>query len=488
MTLDGILALTSRKVAAGVAAAATDAFAPNVASYISPAGGATRSAGAVAKVALVAQAQNRDAANFGGENLLATLASLKSDVAPHAGRYRDAAGEGGSDWSGSFSQSLALLVTSRSGTIAPDAVEYLVDLQCDNGGFPYSPAEATGRCATNSDADNDATAMAVQALTAAGVAGVPGASAAVEKAADFLVAAQGADGSFNAPPWVGINANTTGLAGQALRLAGRTAAADKATSWLSGLQLTCANTAEGVSASVRGAIAYDTDSLATLTATGADSAALDQLRFTQTQAIFGFPGSDGFATMSSTGASATVPALSCGAPRTAPLAPGVANIKYAASMKSAKVAIANAGDASTTYRVKKGATGAWSAWKPTTANQLSVIASKSARFVEVKATNSEGDSPVTTVLIQARKSTAGLRGCQGAGSINISQSSATRATATFAKRKKSCASWRSTTNGKWRTIKKGATSVSFNVPSAVGVNWQIRTGQRLVAISVRTPR
>lgn len=488
MTLDGILALTSRKVASSVAAAATDAFAANAASYISPTGGSTRSAGAVAKVALVAQAQNRDATNFGGEDLLATLESLKSSAAPNVGRYRDAAGVGGSDWSGSFSQSLALLVTSRAGAVAPDAVEFLINLQCDNGGFPYSPNESTGKCSANSDADNDATAMAVQALTANGVAELPGAATAAAKAADFLAAAQAANGSFDAPPWVGQNANTTGLAGQALRLAGRTSAADRATAWLSGLQLNCENAASGTPAAIRGVIAYDNDSLATLTSVGADSAAMDQLRFTQTQAVFGFPGSDGFATMSATGASAAIPSLSCGSERTAPLAPTVASVKYTATMKSAKITTSSAEGVDTRYRVKKGSSGPWSQWKSAAAGQFSVSASKVARSVEIKAANAVADSPTVTVLVQARKTAASRRGCQGVGSVTITQSSTTRATASFSKRKKSCASWRSSTSGRWKAVKKGSTSVSFNVPSAVGVNWQIRTGLRVVAISVRAPR
>ena len=89
LTADAILALTSRKVAAGAAATATDALRDNVYDYISPAGGDSRSAGAVAKVALVAQVQGRDATTFHDVDLIANLSSLKSTTAPNVGRFRD---------------------------------------------------------------------------------------------------------------------------------------------------------------------------------------------------------------------------------------------------------------------------------------------------------------------------------------------------------------------------------------------------------------
>ena len=69
VTLDGILGLTSRKVAAGVAKAVTDGVESDLLGYISPDSGSSRTAGAVAKVALIAIAQNRDPRAFGGEDL-----------------------------------------------------------------------------------------------------------------------------------------------------------------------------------------------------------------------------------------------------------------------------------------------------------------------------------------------------------------------------------------------------------------------------------
>lgn len=147
--------------------------------YISPAGGDSRSAGAVAKVALVAQVQGRDATTFHDVDLIANLSSLKSTTAPNVGRFRDNVGRLG--LTDHFSQSLALLALDHWGSVPADAVQWLVGLQCANGGYPFSPDEATGHCASNADADNDATAMAIQALVASGVSGQPGVAAALEK-------------------------------------------------------------------------------------------------------------------------------------------------------------------------------------------------------------------------------------------------------------------------------------------------------------------
>ncbi len=490
LTADTILALTSRKVAKDAATAATDALESSVRDYISPGGGNARSAGAVAKVALVAQVQGRDATAFGGEDLIATLGSMKSTTAPNIGRYSDMST--GSDWSGAISQSLALLALSRHNSVPTDAVQFLVNLQCPNGGFSYTPDATTGSCASDSDADADVTSFAVQALAADGVAGQPGVWAALTKAGDYLEGVQKVDGSF-VESWSQVaNASSTGLSAQALKLAGRTAAAAKAATWVGALQVNCENAASGPAAANRGALAYDADGLTTMLASGIDNSNADQFRRTTSQAVLGLDGSDSLAAMSATGASATVPSLTCQAPapsqpKSAPLAPTIGAIAYAASMQSAKISANAAAGATLYYRVRSGAGSNWSAWASSTGT-VSVRASKTARYVEIIARNGDGDSKPTTVLIQSRSSTASRRGCQPIGGVTITHPSSTRAVAKFAARKKACASWRSSSSGRWQTIRRGRKSVSFKVPNAVGVNWQVRTGKRVVSVSVRAPR
>lgn len=488
MTLDGVLALTSRKVAADVAARATTNFETVARSYISGGGTENRSAGAVAKVALVAQVQNRSITNFGGEDLLATLESLKASTGVNAGRYRDKVSAGGSDWSGTFSQSLALLVMSRADAVAADSVAYLVASQCDNGGFPSTASATTGACNSNDDVDNDSTAMALQALNSAGVASRPGVSEAIDKAANYLVNEQGEDGSFDAPPWVGANANTTGLVAQTLRIVGRASEADRATAWLTGLQVSCQDVGLNATAELLGAVAYDPESKVALLTTGANSSALDQLRYTQTQAVFGFVGSDGFSTMSAIGATTDIPAPSCGAQRKAPLQPQIAGIKFASSMKSVRIFTNQEAGLGTVYRIRKGFSGGWSAWTQVSTGAIALNASKTARTVELKATSDGGESVVTSVLIQVRRNSAALRRCQPIGAVTIVPTGVSSASASFSKRKKSCAQWRTTSNGRWKKIQKGKSSLPFRIPTAVGVNWQVRTGSRTTSISVRSPR
>ncbi len=413
---------------------------------------------------------------------------MKSTTAPNVGRYSDMLT--GSDWSGSLSQSLALVALSRHGAVPADAVQFLVNLQCPNGGFSYTPDAATGLCASNSEADADVTSFAVQELVAAGGDGQPGVSAALTKAGDYLEGVQKPDGSF-VESWSQVaNASSTGLSSQALKLAGRAASATKATNWLGALQVNCENAASGPAAQHRGALAYDPDALGTMLASGLDNSNADQFRRTTSQAVLGLDGSDSLSTMSASGASAGAPSLTCQAPtqpRVAPLSPTVSAIAYAASMQSAKISVTPVPGTTLLYRVRSGAGSNWSGWTPS-AGTVPVKASRTARYVELIARTSDGDSKPTTVLIQSRVSSSSRRGCQAIGGVTVTHPTSTRAVAQFAARKQACASWRTTSNGRWRTIKRGSRSVGFSVPKAVGVNWQVRTGSRVVSISVRTPR
>jgi hypothetical protein len=88
---------------------------------------------------------------------------------------------------------------------ATRAAAWLVATQSSGGGFGYRPGVA---------ADVDTTGLAGWALA------VEGRSAAVSRAAAFLRSAQAADGGFPALPGGASNAQSTGLATVALRLAG----------------------------------------------------------------------------------------------------------------------------------------------------------------------------------------------------------------------------------------------------------------------------
>lgn len=159
-----------------------------------------------------------------------------------------------------FVQSLAVLALETTTDGAPAAaVDFLAAGACETDGSYDISGGCTG--------DVDTTAVAAQALRAAG----RDASAQIA----FLVGAQNSDGSFGAPG--DENTNSTALAAQALRDAGETAAADDALAWVLARQKGC-----GAPVGDRGSFATYTDAdgdvrIATTQAVFAGSAALHEL-------------------------------------------------------------------------------------------------------------------------------------------------------------------------------------------------------------------
>ncbi|MGC4788073.1 cell wall anchor protein [Micromonospora sp. DT178] len=297
LTVDGILALSATGVDAPVRQAATAQVAAHVRSYNSyddwgiP--GFT-DGGATAKLLYAASAAGADPTDFGGFDLRTETLSLVAgaDAGHQRGRITSrTTADSGPDASNTFDQSFAVLGLARSGDVPQDTVDFLVRQQCAAGGFRLYPDTADGpspSCDEQAGAtlDVDSTAMAVQALLAAAADGATGATAAAGKAADWLVEQQHADGSFGGSgPTTGANSNSTGLAGQALAAAGRDTEAARAAGALAALQLTAAD--GGAAAADAGAIAYNTDSLATAVASGITDNERDQWRRSTAQALLG---------------------------------------------------------------------------------------------------------------------------------------------------------------------------------------------------------
>jgi hypothetical protein len=236
-TIDAIFAFAATGTAADYAGRAIAWLEkPSVLSnYIG--NGTTESyAGATAKVALAAEVSGLHPASFGGVNLLARLARLLAK----SGRYSDHSAYG--DFSNAFSQSLAILAFSRagSGKVPVSAANFLVRSECKNGGFPLYFGQKT--CVS----DTDATGMAVQALLAAGR------PIAAQRGLRWLAEVQRASGGFAASASVAPNANSTGLAGEALAAGHWPHRAALAKNFLLSLQVGCS-----AKAKERGAIAYD---------------------------------------------------------------------------------------------------------------------------------------------------------------------------------------------------------------------------------------
>lgn len=236
-------------------------------------------AGATAKTALAAEVRGINPAKFGPTNLIARLGKLLTK----SGRYSDHSKFG--DFSNAFSQSLALIALSRDGGTggAPaSAVKFLVASECKNGGFPLNFGAKT--CAS----DPDATALDVQALLAVNE------RYAAARGLAYLGHVQQKDGGFAATGGKGPNANSSGLAGEALAAGGWGTDAAKAVTFLRSLQLNCS-----APAAEQGALAYDSTGYAASTAGDATA-----------QGVLGLA-DVGLATLSARGSASGAARLAC---------------------------------------------------------------------------------------------------------------------------------------------------------------------------------
>lgn len=284
LTADAVLAFDAAGVAQDFATNATSWLAQpgSTAAYLGD--GDTESyAGPHAKLALIAQAQGGDPNDFGGVDLLAGLQALQAP----SGRFSDRSAFG--DFSNVITQSLAIVSLVRAGADIVPAADYLVASQCADGGFPlnFEQAECTSEA--------DASAMAIQAMLAAGSDDV------AAQGLDYLEQVQASDGSFEAGGPEGANANSTGLAAQALRVGGRDGSADRAVGYLLALQVGCHEPAEQ-----HGAVAYDGTGFRQDTAVRATA-----------QAVPGIVGT-GLLEIGNGGASSGDPVLDCGTTTTTP--------------------------------------------------------------------------------------------------------------------------------------------------------------------------
>ena len=247
LTIDAIVAFAAARTADdyGARAAAWLARPSILKGYIG--NGTTSSfAGATAKLLLATEVRGLDPATFGGVNLPARLAALLKP----SGRYSDHSKFG--DFSNAFSQALAVIATKRLGGAAPSAVSFLAGTECSDGGFPLAFGQKT--CTS----DPDATALDVQALLAAGRPGP------ARRGLGWLASVQRRDGGFASPPSTLSNANSTGLAGEALAVGGWSRNAARARAFLTSVQAGCAG-----KPAHRGALAFTDQGFRAATATRA---------------------------------------------------------------------------------------------------------------------------------------------------------------------------------------------------------------------------
>jgi hypothetical protein len=275
-TIDAILAFAAARSANAYGARAVKWLEQSSVLYNYIGAGTESYAGATAKLALAAEVRGDNPAKFGKVNLIARLGKLLAK----SGRYSDHSGYG--DYSNAFSQSLAIIALHRNGGAPATAVSFLISSECENGGYPLDFAQKT--CVS----DTDATALAAQALLAAGQ------RAAAVRGLNWLVRVQQRNGGLDAAGGTRPNANTTGLAGEAFAAAGWKLHPELAAKFLTSLQVGCS-----APATQRGALRYDSTGFAKGTA--ADATA---------QGILGLADIS-LAKLSARGASNAAPRLAC---------------------------------------------------------------------------------------------------------------------------------------------------------------------------------
>jgi hypothetical protein len=240
LVADAVMALDSAGLDSAQTTQSSRRLARGFSSYVGS--GSHVSAGALAKLLVVADGEGRDPRSFGGHDLTRELASLMD----RTGRYVDQ--PPGGDLSNTFTQSLAVLGLAGADRNVPSkAVRFLVGQQCGSGGAAgFRLLMTTTPCTDTGRADVDSTSMAVRALLAAGQ------TASAARGLTWLEQQQTPTGGLaGSPPTDLVNANSTGLALAALAEGNREKAAALAADYLASLQLGCS-----VSPAVRGAVSY----------------------------------------------------------------------------------------------------------------------------------------------------------------------------------------------------------------------------------------
>ncbi|MGL5809770.1 MAG: hypothetical protein ACRCYQ_07500 [Nocardioides sp.] len=250
-------------------------------------------ASAVAKAAAFAERSGDDPAAYGGVDLIDQLDGLVSGSAPIAGRIEDAPETGTDDFANVIGQAFAVEALIRQDHPKADsALEFLLQQQCGDGYFRLmfnadksaADQSCNGGTADESAADTDVTALVLLSLQRSGTSAAP-ATEAMDKAVAWLKSTQAADGSWGGGPATEKpNTNSTGLAGWALGVAGKTKAAAKAAAFVRRHQSVFRRACNKPLARHNGAIAYDLAAFKVARKDGITDETSDQWRRATTQA------------------------------------------------------------------------------------------------------------------------------------------------------------------------------------------------------------
>ncbi len=140
LTADAVLAFDAAGVSQTDAAKATSALENHVTDYTGDPGTGESYAGSLAKLIVLAEAQQTDPTDFGGQNLVGRLQDREVSAGQFAGRFSDESAYG--DYSNAITQSLALIALERADDHpSTAAVASLQSLQCSDGGLEISYPE-----------------------------------------------------------------------------------------------------------------------------------------------------------------------------------------------------------------------------------------------------------------------------------------------------------------------------------------------------------
>lgn len=292
LTIDTALALK----AAGTQSAAVTSIraalnAGGVNAYVKPGYGTVLSGAGVAKALVAARVTGASATSFGGNNLVTELQGLIVKSGTKTGRVADRIDSTGTDYGNNIGQAFAVEGLASAGVPSAAATSFLLKQQCSAGYFRLANNDGKTCSAAGTGADSDTTSFALQALLSAKQDGASGLDTAISKATNWLVSAQKVDGSYGGSgPTSASNSNSTGLAAQALRAAGRSIDAAQAVTWLKALQVTAANAGGGLLKNDIGAVAYNSAAFEDAKTPGIDDSTSDQWRRASAQALLGFSG------------------------------------------------------------------------------------------------------------------------------------------------------------------------------------------------------
>ncbi len=250
---------------------------------------AGQAANATAKAMALFQTLTPARTTIGTINVQSRLESLTAPSAPIAGRIGDVStADGvpdGQDFANTLGQAFAAYALTEAGSSeAADAVAFLLEQQCADGGFRLAfTADRTASdqsCTDNTTAETDATAIALQQLNQ--IPTTVAITAAKNAARAWLIDAQKSDGSWGGGNTTeASNANSTGLAAAAL---GDTVESERAAEWLRARQATDYDLCDRL-AGQRGAVAYDDAGLVAGRSNGITAGTADQWRRASAQAL-----------------------------------------------------------------------------------------------------------------------------------------------------------------------------------------------------------